>query len=141
VTEIALRARFITASLVAVLGVFGLALVALLFAGGSVVADVVLLALLGGLVTVQLRLWRSGLVLTAEGVQVRTVRGDTCVAWGLVEGLEKRTNFLGGVIVGVRLLDGDVLCTQGLVARDQDRAAALETRFEGARATLLAGSA
>ena len=131
-----MSARFITLPVIALLAVLDLALVSLLSVGGGVVADVVLGLLLAGVVGVQVRLWRCGLVLSPEGVVVRSVLRDTLVAWPQVEGLEQRRNAAGGHLLGVRLVDGRVLVTQGLVARDLAAVSRLEERFARARVVL-----
>lgn len=128
--------RFITLPVIAVLAVFELALVALLSAGGGVVADAVLVLLLAGVVLLQVRLWRAGLALGPEGVVVRSVLRDTPAGWQQVQGLEKRRNVAGGFLVGVRLVDGEVLLTQGLVAKDLAAVSRIEEQFARARVVL-----
>ncbi|MGZ6792132.1 MAG: PH domain-containing protein [Mycobacteriales bacterium] len=131
-----MRGRFVTLPVIGLLGVLDLALVALLSAGGGVVADLVLAVLLAGVLVVQARLWRSGLDLTAEGVVVRSLLGDTAVPWAQVQGLEQRRNAAGGYLVGVRVADGRVLLTQGLVARDLAGVSRFEEQLARARVVL-----
>ncbi|MGZ6791893.1 MAG: PH domain-containing protein [Mycobacteriales bacterium] len=131
-----MRGRFVTLPMIGLLAVLDLALVALLSAGGGLVADLVLAALLAGVLVLQVRLWRSGLDLGPEGVVVRSLLGDTAVPWPQVEGLEQRRNAAGGYLVGVRLADGRVLLTQGLVARDLAGVSRFEEQLARARVVL-----
>lgn len=131
-----MRGRFVTLPMIGLLAVLDLALVALLSAGGGLVADLVLVALLAGVLVLQVRLWRSGLDLAPEGVVVRSLLGDTAVPWPQVEGLEQRRNAAGGYLVGVRLADGRVLLTQGLVARDLAGVSRFEEQLARARVVL-----